>query len=94
VRASRPLGQANERRLARLRSANLLNPTADEPRPTTPVPFSSEEAASIREAFAMPGAVRCPRCSEVLQMRRWPEGEFLTLICEPCRRILALRDRR
>ncbi len=55
------------------------------------VPFTSEEAASIREAFATPGAVRCPRCGEVLRVKRSPEGDLLTLSCQPCRRILVLR---
>jgi hypothetical protein len=67
------------------------NSMPDEPRPLTPVPFTSEEAASIREAFATPGAVRCPRCGEVLRVKRSPEGDLLTLSCQPCRRILVLR---
>jgi hypothetical protein len=54
---------------------------------------SSEEAASIREAIATPGVdvLECPRCEEVLSVRRSPDGELLTLTCEPCRRILVLR---
>jgi hypothetical protein len=63
----------------------------DEPRPTTPVPFSHEEAASIREALATPGAVSCPRCGERLTVSRSSEGEMRALSCERCRRILVLR---
>ncbi len=64
----------------------------DEPRPTTPVPFSREEAASIREAIATPGVwVRCPRCGERLTESRSSEGEMRALSCERCRRILVMR---
>jgi hypothetical protein len=68
----------------------------DEPRPTTPVPFSREEAASIREAIATPGVevIDCPRCQELLQVSRSSEGDVLALICERCRRILVLRPGR
>jgi hypothetical protein len=38
----------------------------------------------------MPGAARCPRCGEVLRVKRSPDGELLTLGCEPCRRILVV----
>jgi hypothetical protein len=64
----------------------------DEPRPTTPIPFSHEEAASIREAIATPGAdVSCPRCQGFLTLSRSSEREVRTLSCERCRRILFLR---
>jgi hypothetical protein len=64
----------------------------DEPRPTTPVPFSRGEAANIREAFATRGAaVRCPRCQEPLTESRSSGGEARALHCERCRRILVMR---
>jgi hypothetical protein len=65
----------------------------DEPRLLTPFPFTSAEAASIREAIATPGVdvLECPRSEELLSVQRSPEGELLTLTCEPCRRILVLR---
>jgi ribosomal protein S27E len=67
----------------------------DEPRAPTPVPFSYEEAASIRKAFASRGAaVRCPRCQEPLTVTRSAEGEVWALSCERCRRILVMRRER
>jgi ribosomal protein S27E len=64
----------------------------EEPRPTTPVPFSREEAESIREAFATPGAeISCPRCGELLTESRSSEREVRALSCERCRRILVVR---
>jgi hypothetical protein len=63
----------------------------DDPYPMTPVPFSHEEAASIREAFATPGAeISCPRCGELLTERSL-EREVRALSCERCRRILVMR---
>jgi hypothetical protein len=65
---------------------------SDEPPPTTPVPFSREEAASIHEAIATPGVeVTCPCCQELLIVSRSAEGDVLALSCERCRRILFLR---
>jgi uncharacterized C2H2 Zn-finger protein len=66
---------------------------ADDPRPTTPVPFSPEEAASIREAITTPGVevLDCPRCGELLTVSRSSEGEVRALSCERCRRILVMR---
>jgi transposase-like protein len=65
----------------------------DEPRPTTPVPFSREEAASIREAIATLGVevLDCPRCGERLTVSRSAEREMQALSCERCRRNLVLR---
>jgi uncharacterized C2H2 Zn-finger protein len=65
---------------------------SDEPRPT-PLPFSPEEAASIREAIAMLGVevLDCPRCGELLTVSRSAEREVQALHCERCRRILVLR---
>jgi hypothetical protein len=65
----------------------------DEPRPTTPIPFSREEAASIREAIVTPGVevIECPRCEELLTVSRSSEGDVQALSCERCRRILVLR---
>jgi hypothetical protein len=52
----------------------------DDPRPTTPVPFSPEEAASIREAIAAPGVeVNCPRCQQLLTLSRFSDREVRTL---------------
>jgi hypothetical protein len=66
----------------------------DDPRPTTPVPFSREETAGIREAIATPGAeISCPRCGELLTERSL-EREVRALSCERCRRILVLRRER
>jgi hypothetical protein len=65
----------------------------DDPRPTTPVPFSREEAASIREAIATPGVevLECPRCEELLTVSRFSDREVQALSCERCCRILMLR---
>jgi hypothetical protein len=62
----------------------------DELRPTTPVPFSREEAARIREAIATPGAVSCPHCQEPLTVSQ-ALGGVRALSCERCRRILVMR---
>ena len=63
----------------------------DEPRPTTPIPFSREEAASIREAIATPGTeVSCPRCDELLTVSPTSGGAIGALHCERCRRILVV----
>jgi ribosomal protein S27E len=63
----------------------------DKPRPTTPVPFSREEAASIRETFATRGAeVSCPRCDELLTVSPTSGGAIRALHCERCRRILVV----
>jgi uncharacterized paraquat-inducible protein A len=66
---------------------------SDEPRRSTPVPFSLEEATSIREAIATPGVevLDCPRCGELLTVTRLSKGEIRALSCERCRCILVLR---
>jgi hypothetical protein len=70
--------------------------SSEDPRPPTPVPFSCEEAASIREAIATPGVevLDCPRCGELLTVSRSAEREVQALSCERCRRILVLRRER
>ena len=66
----------------------------DHPSQSTPVPYSREQQAQIRERMMTPGsALLCPQCGKELHTQKVPgAGGGTVLGCDPCGRIMIAKD--